>query len=279
MNERISEITGALVAILIFCLLIFCLMLIIQLFRKKNWKKILLFISCDLGLILILTIIGTSAYSQTDEYKEQMAQGETEEIQIVEEQRGEEIQEEEDVEKQNDVQEEMVVPIEIENQELVLESDVKNDETTEVSTETTEENTETDIDALSEEEYKEYCKELWYDDIFFSEENLKGTHVRLEIYVEEWKFFNTYVDQTTQEFINQYNLQRNVSACGVSRGEENSYVGGQIYVYFSDDYEYQQSDYETGKELIIYGEIVDYSTYTWDGYNVCGVIPRYIEEQ
>ena len=147
------------------------------------------------------------------------------------------------------------------------------------SEEDVESKTEIDVDGLSEQQYKEYCEELWHDDVFFSKDNLKGRHVRLEVYIEESMRFETFPDQTVIDFINEYNLQRDLFACGVSRGEPNSYVGGQISIYFSDDYGYKQSYYETGQELIIYGEIVDYSRNTWDGYNICGVIPRYIDEK
>jgi len=50
-----------------------------------------------------------------------------------------------------------------------------------------------------------------------------------------------------------------------------------IFIYFSNDYEHKQSNYPTGKELVIYGEIVEYSKNTWNGYNTFTVAHRYIE--
>ena len=79
------------------------------------------------------------------------------------------------------------------------------------------------------------------------------------------------------DFINEHNLQREFLDCGVLRKDANSYVGGQISLYFSDDGDYKASDFEIEKKIIIYGDIVDYSTNTWDGYNTCGIVPRYIE--
>ena len=136
-----------------------------------------------------------------------------------------------------------------------------------------------DIDDLSEDEYKEYCKELWYDDIFFSDESLKDNSVKLHLYIEERKFFKyeSIYNGMVGDFVNQYNIQREFLTCGVLRRDTDSYVGGQISMYFSDDGNYKASDFETGKKIIIYGDIVDYSTNTWDGYNTCGIIPRYIE--
>ena len=148
------------------------------------------------------------------------------------------------------------------------------------STETKEEViVETPDKPLTEEDYKNNCVELWYDDIFFSEENLKGQKVKLHIYTEEHKFFNLDSIYNTQvsNFIKQYDVQRDILGVGVKREGADSYVGGQINLYFSNKYGYSATDYETGLELIIYGDIVDYSTNTWDGYNVCGIIPRYIE--
>lgn len=130
-----------------------------------------------------------------------------------------------------------------------------------------------------EREYKDNCTTLWYDEVFFSDENLKGKHVKLELYIEEGKYFKTesIYNSTVVEFVNEYNLQRDLWACGVLREGTDSYVGGQIYLYFSDDYSYDALDFEIGQEIIVYGEIIDYSTNTWDGYNMCGVMPHYIE--
>lgn len=242
--------------------------------------------------------IGGYLYGQTDEYKEQLAQQEIErqereeQERIDAEQKSDEEQENLESEQREKEEQESIEEKEESNQnnnksEKQGETSEQEENWESIQSNTREEGKESteiiqeqkSVDEMIEEEYKEQCEELWYDDIFFSEDSLEGHHVRLEIYIEEWRYFETFPSQTTIDFINEYNLQRDLFACGVSRGEPNSYVGGQISVYFSDDYGYQQSDYETGQELVIYGEIVDYSTNTWDGYNVCGVIPRYIEEK
>lgn len=150
----------------------------------------------------------------------------------------------------------------------------------------TEETTETNIDTNetnkkdeSEQEYKNSCIELWNEDIFFSDDDLEGYRVKLCLFVEELKFFehdNIY-NSVAIDFINEHNLQREFLDCGVLRKDANSYVGGQISLYFSDDGDYKASDFEIEKKIIIYGDIVDYSTNTWDGYNTCGIVPRYIE--
>lgn len=281
MNEVISKTTGYLTIVCMFAMIVFTIWVITRVIKKKNWKAPLKLMGYNFILIIIFTIVGSYAYSKTDNYKDFLIQQEDEKQKKAEqkkaeqekEDRKEEIKKEEEWKKESE-EEGINTIIEIEEKETIQK--LETEKTTNGSEESA---SEKGISEMSEEEYKEMCKELWHDDVFFSEENLKGTHVKLEIYVEEWKYFKTYVDQTTQDFINEHNLQRNLLACGVSRGEPNSYVGGQINVYFSNDYEYQQSDYETGKELIIYGEIVDYSRNTWRGYNVCGIMPIYIEEK
>lgn len=252
------------ILLLIFCFPASIILTIIFAIKKKK-KVIVSAIGIPISLILslIFICIGGYLYGQTDEYKEQLAQQENERLKKEEQAR---LESEKREEERESTEEKGI-------------SETSNQSDKDEAVESTEiSQKEESVDVMTEEEYKKYCEELWHDDIFFSEENLKGHHVRLEIYIEEGGYFEIYTDQTTRDFIDEYNLQRNLFACGVSRGEPNSYVGGQISLYFSDDYGYKQSDYETGQELIIYGEIIDYSTNTWDGYNVCGVIPRYIEK-
>lgn len=270
MNKIISELMAFLVIIGISIILPLLIVLFVKAYRKKNWKFVVKILATDILIIIIFAIIGSSAYERIDRNKENIVIKEN-----VEQKSNASKNKEESDENYNKSEERKQEKEENETNRQLIEYEKQAE-----SLEAYQEDTKT-VDEMTEEEYKEYCEELWYDDIFFSEENLKGHHVRLEIYVEESKFFKleAIYDETTVNFINKYNLQRELFACGVSRGEPNSYVGGQINLYFSDDYGYKQSDYETGQELIIYGEIVDYSRNTWNGYNVCGVIPRYIEEK
>lgn len=133
--------------------------------------------------------------------------------------------------------------------------------------------------AYTEEEYKENCKELWYDDIFFSKNNLESEYVKLDLFVEESRFFtmDASYNSNTADFMKNFSLQRDFYKCGVMRKDENSYVGSQIELFFSDDYDCESSDIECGNHIIVYGQIIDYSTNTVDGYNSCSVIPKYIE--
>ncbi len=74
MNERISSITGVLTALCIFALIGFIAWLIIQAVMKKNKKIPLISIGADCALIVIFMVIGSTAYSKTDDYQEYLAQ-------------------------------------------------------------------------------------------------------------------------------------------------------------------------------------------------------------
>lgn len=135
---------------------------------------------------------------------------------------------------------------------------------------------------LSEDEYKALCEELWYDDIFFSKESLNGKYVKLYLFIEEEKLITAddmIYDSLVSTFVHDHDLERTYYECGVLRQNTNSYVGGQIELFIPKDSNCLPDDFGVEKKIVLYGEIINYSTVTWDGYNECGVIPRYIEYQ
>lgn len=131
---------------------------------------------------------------------------------------------------------------------------------------------------LSDEEYKSQCQELWHDDIFFSEDNLEGKFVKLDLFVEEERFYDAEMvmyDSIVSDFLKEHDVKRTFYFCGVNRKEEiSSYMGGQVNLYIPNEYDIQIAP---GNHLIIYGKIVSYSTSSWDGYNSCYIVPRIIE--
>lgn len=134
-------------------------------------------------------------------------------------------------------------------------------------------------DDLSEEEYKESCVELFYDDIFFSQDDLEGKDVKLNLFVSELyelRAKDMYYDYI-QEMFGEYNLQRNFLKCCVLREGTESYMGEQINVLFSNDYGLNATDYSGGEKITVYGKIIGYSTNSWRGYNKCEFMPLYIE--
>lgn len=160
-------------------------------------------------------------------------------------------------------------------------SDTLNEPEETVTEETTPPSTEPfDIEeVISEEDFKAQCMELWHDDVFFSDSLSVGDYVKLDLFLEEERFFNadSIYNNIVSDFINEHNLKRDFYYCGVRREDEISYMGGQLSLYFPEDCGYSASDMNVGDHLILYGEVIEFSTYTMDGYNYCGIIPRYIE--
>lgn len=145
---------------------------------------------------------------------------------------------------------------------------------------TAESSAEESADAVNDIDYKSKCEELWYDDIFFSKESLKGKYVKLYLFVEEENAFSiedSMYDSTVSAFIQGNDLQRTFYKCGVLHEGTNSYVGGQIDLFIPSDSDCLPDGFGVEKKIVLYGEIVNYSTSTWNGYNECGVIPRYID--
>lgn len=137
-----------------------------------------------------------------------------------------------------------------------------------------------DTSTLSEEEYKALCKQMYYDEVFFGDEDLEGQLVKINVFVSEEYYFTN--DDMYNESINAIyfdnNLYRDFLKCCVLREGTNSYVGEQITVFFSQDFGLNPSDYEPGDKIIIYAQVIAHSTNTWDGYNIVKVIPKYVEE-
>lgn len=136
-------------------------------------------------------------------------------------------------------------------------------------------------DAVNDIDYKSKCEELWYDDIFFSKESLMGKYVKLYLFVEE-EYFITIDDMMSTQvnsFMQEHDLERTFYKCGVLHEGTNSYVGGQIDLFIPSDSDCLPDGFGVEKKIVLYGEIINYSTATWDGYNECGVIPQYIEYQ
>lgn len=132
---------------------------------------------------------------------------------------------------------------------------------------------------LSESEYKQKCRTLYYDDVFFGEENLDEQLVKLDLLVSEGMFFTSEDMQKgfLNDFYYEHNLQRDFYKCCVKREGENSYVGQQITMFFTEDYNLDYRDFYVGQKITVYAEVVMWSDNTMDGYNSLYIIPRYYE--
>lgn len=69
MYEFVSEVTGCLTAICILAFFALIVWLVVQLVRKSKWKTPLMFIAVDFVIIIMFSVIGTTAYTKTDEYQ------------------------------------------------------------------------------------------------------------------------------------------------------------------------------------------------------------------
>ncbi len=187
-------------------------------------------------------------------------------------------------------------PDEIEEPQVVIEETISDSipdsdeeivempETSEEIESEAEESTEDVVEAIeeSEEEYKARCEEMYYDEVFFSNDIYVGKYVKLHLFLSEKYFFTSddlLYNDTAKSLYNDNNLYRDFYKCCVLREGTNSYVGQQVDVFFSQDFEWNPSDYESGQKVVMYGQIIDYATDTWSGYNSVYFIPRYIEKE
>lgn len=134
---------------------------------------------------------------------------------------------------------------------------------------------------LSESTYKMRCKELYYDDVFFSKTNLKGELVKLDLYLTSKQYFtvDSLYNSFLTDMIDKYKIMFYSFLACVRRGNSDveSYVGEDIRVFFTEEFDLKPDDYKAGQKIILYGEVISYSTNTWSGYNDCIVVPKYIE--
>lgn len=133
---------------------------------------------------------------------------------------------------------------------------------------------------LTEQEYKNACRHIYYDEVFFGKEDLENKFVKINVFLSEKMFIeaDAIYSDTARNFVKNYNINRDFYHACVLREGTTSYVGRSIDLYFSNNYNLKPSDYKTGQKITIYGEVVSWSNNTWDGYNNVQVIPKYIEK-
>lgn len=167
---------------------------------------------------------------------------------------------------------------------IEVEPEKKEEETEEQNTETTETNIleEDNIDGMTEDDYKNNCNELFFDDIFFGDNDLEGNYVKLHLFISEKYFFTEkeiMFSDSFKQLNDNYNIYRDFFKCCVLHEGELSYFGEQINLLFSENYDLIPDDYECGDHIVIYGKIIDWSNNTWNGYNAVTVMPKYIESE
>lgn len=234
--------------------------------KKKNILVSAICMPASLIVGVIFLGIGGYMYGQTDEYKQYV---------LVNKQQEESEKISPKSNEEDDTKEKSL------SEKYYLESDYLDESPNE------EKNTSNDSDQaeekkeLTEEEYKKICEDLYYDDIFFGDNDLEGKNVKLHLFLSE-KYFFTASDMrsdTLKSYFDKYNLKKDFYKCCVLRKDTNSYVGRQINMWFTDNFEIDANEYEVGEKLVVYAEVIAWSNNTWKGYNSVTIIPKYIEEE
>lgn len=133
---------------------------------------------------------------------------------------------------------------------------------------------------LSEQDFKARCREMWYEDIAFSDKNLEGEYVKVKLYIEDSGVINPkkYYDSQVMELIQKYHLDRTISMVGIYSKDTDSYGSSKdLGVLYSLNTGYSGSDFMPGTYITLYGKIINYSVNKWDGHNSAYFMPKYIE--
>lgn len=135
------------------------------------------------------------------------------------------------------------------------------------------------VKEYTEDEYKAMCQEMFYDEVFFGNDNLEGAYVKLHLFLSEKYYFDNDViySDTYKEYFEKYHMNKDFYKCCVLREGSDSYVGNQINMWFSEDFDLNPDNYETGQKIVVYAEVISWSNNTWNGYNSVTIIPKYIE--
>lgn len=162
-------------------------------------------------------------------------------------------------------------------QENITQTETTVQETT--TAKETEEITTEETTPLSYEEYKNNCVEMFYDDIFFGEENLKGRRLKLNGFISQKMFFtaDAYLPSLTSELIEYHGLKRDFFKSCILRKDTDSYVGRSINVVFAERHGLSANDYKSGSRIVMYGEVIHWSDNTVDGFNSVWFVPKYID--
>lgn len=249
--------------------------------KKKKVLASAVCIPASIFAGFIFICIGGYLYGQTDEYKQSVAEKEQSELERLKEETENQENYIKDLESElNGNEKEENNDLEISELSDLQTGNEENKETNVV--EETIEEEKTELSELTEEEYKELCEEMYYDDIFFGEDELDGEYIKLHLFLTEKYYFTAddmYSD-TFKSYDDKYHMRRDFFKASVLREGENSYVGvGKVNLWFSEDIDIDPNSYKTGEHIIVYAEVISWSNNTWNGYNSITIIPKYIEEE
>lgn len=223
---------------------------------KKQSKKVPrnILIGCVAGIV-IFSVIGGSAWSETDDYAEYQAEKEEQEALV----------DAEKEQKDNTSNNDFSTQTEIETE-------------SEVETEVVETESEINVDELSEEEYKALCQVIYNNEDLMEEKVQDGQYVKLQMWLTN-KYKYSYGDMfwvVINKLTQKYDLEEEYFEGGALNRDNDdqysatSYVGESVYLLFNKEYSLSIDDFEEGDHVVVYGEMVQ----TWSGYFV---MPKYME--
>ena len=270
---NVNALMGILTIITLFicCPISLIIMIVLLVMKKKQWLISLICLVVSAVLSMGFIAIGVTYSIITDDNVTELASAQSES--------GEQLQNENEnqVSSQQSQDQETITSEEQENIEQTQE-DIENIDIEE-TVPANENINDSDMTMMAEEEYKENCQELFYDDVFFGDTDLTGEYLKLNLFVSE-KYYFTKEDLYKDSIYTLYtdnNLYTDFYKCCVLRKDTDSYMGEQIDVLFTQDYDLVPDDYDCGMHIIAYGKVIYYSQNSWTGYNQLLFIPRYIE--
>ena len=106
----------------------------------------------------------------------------------------------------------------------------------------------------------------------FERDDIEGKHVKIYGAIAGIKQYRagSIFASVIQDVIKEYDISNKFLEIGVAHEGELSYFGDSVYLLLSKKDEDTIYEYQTGQEIIVYGEVVQ----CWNGPFI---IPRYIE--
>ena len=227
---------------------------------KKQSKKVPrnILIGCVAGVV-VFSIIGSSAWSGTDEYTEYQVEKE----------------EQERIEALANAEKEKQDNVSVDESSTQIE--MKTQVESETETEIVETEPEINVDELTEEEYKAMCERVYIED--FEEKKVQdGQHVKMKAFIGARYAYKRYdtLAIIIDDLIQKYDLEDEYFDVGPTSREHKSSIverpiyGGIVYLLFDKQYGISMDEYETADVAVVYGEVAQM-------YSGPFVIPRYME--
>ena len=131
---------------------------------------------------------------------------------------------------------------------------------------------------ITEEDYKNLCEEMYYDDFFVLEPQLYDYVKFYGFTSQKYKYTLSDIQGILVEDITEkYNLELNCLSCCILHEETKddlvrSYFGKSVYIMFEKDSTYNLDSFNTGEYVVVYGQVIQ-------NENGIYILPEYIEYQ